>query len=271
MNPFVILKIIVYTAADELRGKGFAILTALSILALIFIRGCFSGEVVINGEKQSAAELGWHISFIAYHLISVVGMLMAVLVSMRLFKHDDSAGSAVNILSGPVSRFEYIAGKTAGVWVLSSLFMTALHFTVFMIVRVNADGSIPGFMTASLITTLNVLVVTLVVLAFSMISSDIVAALCAIIMISVSFISDTAHIILNSDTVRQLMPLAADAETMALWRELWPKIGNLQYGAVAMMQSGQMETLISSALNLCAYALIFTLLLVWKFWRIEVR
>jgi len=270
MNPFAVLKIAAYTAVDELRGKGFAVLTALSILALIFMRGCFSGEVMINGEKQSAAQLGWHLSFFAYHLISVIGMLMAVLVSMRLFKHDDSAGSAVNILSGPVSRTEYIIGKGTGVWALCSLFMITLHFTVYMIVLLNVNGTVPGFMTASLITTLNVLVVTLAVLAFSMVSSDIVAALLAIIIISVSFISDTAHIVFNSGAMRQFMPLA-DMETMALWRELWPKIGNLQYGAVSMMQSGQTDSLITSALNLSAYVILLALLLVWKFRRMDIR
>jgi len=271
MNPLVILKLAAYTAADELRGRGFVVLIALSVLTLVFMRGCFSGEVVINGDRQSAAELGWHLSFFAYHLISVAGMLTAVLVSMRLFKHDESAGSAVNILSGPVSRAEYITGKAAGVWVLSSLFMVALHFTVYMIVLVNANGSVPGFMTASLITTLNVLVVTLAVLAFSMVASDIVAALLAIIIISVSFISDTAHIVFSSGAMRQFMPLAADAQTMALWRELWPKIGNLQYGAVSMMQNGQTESLISSALNLSVYVLLFALILEWKFRRMEIR
>jgi ABC-type transport system involved in multi-copper enzyme maturation permease subunit len=270
MNPFVILKIAAYTAVDELRGKGFAALTALSILALVFVRGCFSGDVVINGEKQSAVELGWHLSFIAYHLISVAGMLMAVLVSMRLFKHDAAAGNAVNILSGPVSRTEYIIGKGTGVWVLCSLFMIALHFTIFMIVLLNANGSIPGFMTASLITTLNVLVVTLAVLAFSMVSSDIVAALLAIIIISVSFISDTAHIVFSSGAMRHFMPFA-DAEAMALWRVLWPKIGNLQFGAVSMMQSGQVDTLIASALNLIVYVFLFALILDWKFRRMEIR
>ncbi|MCL2689657.1 MAG: ABC transporter permease [Chitinispirillia bacterium] len=271
MNPLVILKLTAYTAADELRGKGFAVLTALSITALIFIRGCFSGDVTINGEKQSAAELGWHLSFFAYHLISVIGMLMAVLVSMRLFKHDESAGSAVNILSGPVSRAEYITGKAAGVWVLSSLFMVTLHFTVYLIVLTSVNGTVPGFMTASLITTLNVLVVTLAVLAFSMVASDIAAALLAIIMLSVSFISDTANVVFSSGAMRQLMPLAADAQTMALWRELWPKIGNLQYGAVSMMQNGQTDKLISSALNLSVYVLLFALLLEWKFRRMEIR
>ncbi|MDR0307680.1 MAG: hypothetical protein LBI42_12700 [Chitinispirillales bacterium] len=270
MNPLIILKIAGYTAVDELRGRGFAVLTGLSILAIIFMRGCFGGEVTINGQQQSAAELGWHLSFIAYHLISVIGMVMAILISMRLFVHDNSAGSAVNILSGAINRREYIIGKCAGVWFLSSLFMVLLHFTVFIIVLLNVNGSVPGFMTASLISTLNVLVITLAVLALSMVSSDIVAALFAIIMISVSFISDTANIVFSSGALRHFMP-QADAAAIALWRVLWPKIGNLQFGAVSMMQSGQLDVLINSALNLLAYAVIFGLLLDWKFRSVEIR
>ncbi len=272
MKPKTLLRIASYTAADEFRSRGFLVLTIISIAALVLLRGCFSGEVVVNGDKLNPAELGWHASFIAFYFISVVGMLMAVLISMRLFRHERENGSAVAILSGPVNRTEYLLGRSLGVWILSSVFMLVLHFTVFLIVLITVHARIPGFLLASFISTIAVLFLTQLVLALSLFTSDILSALVGIVVIVVSFISDSLYMVMRSDLAKQLIQNASEAN-VAIWRVLWPKVGALQLYAVSIMQKNEFHSMgpVHPVFNLLIYVALLTVLLSWKFRREEIR
>ncbi|MFP4012649.1 MAG: ABC transporter permease [Chitinispirillaceae bacterium] len=271
MKILPISKIALYTAADEFRSRGFLVLTIVSVLALVLLRGCFSGEVIVNGEELEQADIGWHASFIAYHFISVAGMLMAVLISMRLFRRDKDSGMMVSALSAPVSRREYLVGKSLGVWALSTAFMAVLYLTVYLVVLINVGAGIPGFLPTALVSSLSVLFLVQMVLVLTLFASDILAALAGFVVIIVSFISDSFYMALRSDLARQFVE-NPDEIPVALWRIVWPKVAALQYYTVSLMQGETFHSMgpVHPVFNLLIYVVLFSLLLDWKFRREEI-
>ncbi|MFP4162723.1 MAG: ABC transporter permease [Chitinispirillaceae bacterium] len=271
MSLQTVKEITFFTAADELRSRGFLILTILSVLALVLLRGCFSGEIIVNGEKLEQADVGWHATFIAYHFISVAGMLMAVLVSMRLFKRDKDCGMMVSALSAPINRREYLLGKSLGVWALSTLFMFVLYLTVYLVVFINVGAAIPRFLPTALVSSLNVLFFVQMVLALTLFASDILAALAGIAVIIVSFVSDSFYLALHSALAQELVQ-NADEISVGLWRVLWPKVAALQYYTVSLMQGEQFQVMgpVHPVFNLLIYLVLFSVLLDWKFRREEI-
>ena len=95
-----------FTINDELHYRSFYVLTLISVLFVFMLRGCFSSDMFVNGERVDSLTVGWHASIFAFHAISAAGVLIAVLLSMRLFRRDRENGMAAAILSKPVSRVQ---------------------------------------------------------------------------------------------------------------------------------------------------------------------
>ena len=113
-----VIKIAVYTLRDQIRHKSVYLLLGLSILFILMIRGCYDGEYTVNGKMVDNTLVAWHVSKIGFHLITVGMLLMACMLSMKIFSRDHEDGSAVLFLSRSVFRWQYVLGRITGTWVL---------------------------------------------------------------------------------------------------------------------------------------------------------
>ncbi|MFC1814090.1 ABC transporter permease [Thermodesulfobacteriota bacterium] len=225
MNSF--LKITGYTIRDQMRHKSFYVLLGLSILFVLMIRGCYSGQYVINGKPLDNITIAWHVSKIVFQIIASGMFLIVILLSMKIFSRDHKDGSLVLFLSRPLVRRQYILGRIAGTWLLCLIFMFILHATIFLTVWVNTGATIPGYLTASLVCSINLLFIAVLVCFLSLFLPDFISAVFTVGILFVGYISDGGHQILNSEILKTAVPSAA-ASPPALWRILYPKVYMVQ-------------------------------------------
>jgi ABC-type transport system involved in multi-copper enzyme maturation permease subunit len=258
-----ILKITGYTLRDQMRHKSFYVLLGLSILFVLMIRGCYSGQYVVNGRPLDNLTVAWHVSKIVFQFIATGTFLVVILLSMKIFSRDLEDGSLVLFLSRPVLRREYLFGRIAGTWVLCLVFMFILHATIFLTVWVNTGATISGYLMASLVCSINLLFITVLVCFLTLFLPDFISAIFAVGILSVGYISDGGHQILSSDIVRTAVPGAGDAAP-ALWRVLYPKVYMVQAYADSIIGQTRFYTMgpIHPILNVSFFiVLIFAVML----------
>lgn len=274
MNLNHIYRITIFTLKDELHSRSFYILSAISVLFVLMLRGCFNADMTINNQKMDAATIGWTASMAAFHIISAAGILIGVLLSMRVFQRDNDNGMTVAILSKPIKRIDYIAGKVAGVWLLSFGLVLLLHLTVYTIMLIKTGGAINWFIPASFLISINVLLSILLVLLFSLMMPDVVAALLGIVIAVVSFISDSIYAASKTELVKSLMQQMQQSELpVSLWRIIWPKMAALQYYATSLIKDEQFYVLgsVHPVFNVLLFCVLTFALLYIKYSTEEVK
>jgi len=260
-----------FTVTDELHYRSFYILTIISVLFVFMLRGCFSSDMFVNWQRVDSVTMGWHASLWAFHLISAAGVLIAVLLSMRVFRRDRENGMAVSVLSKPVSRIQYVSGKIAGIFLLSYGFTFILHFSVYLIMLFNTGGHITWFLPASMIVALNIFFAVVSVSFFTFLMPDVIAALLGIGIAVISFAMDSFYALAQSQAARSIIGMQEEIKT-SLWVKLWPKLTALQYYATSLIQDTvfRSSSPVHPALNVALYSAIFYLFLVWRFDREEI-
>ncbi|MBA3031250.1 MAG: ABC transporter permease [Desulfobacteraceae bacterium] len=266
-----ILKIAAYTLWDQMRHKSFYVLLAVSILFILMIRGCYDGGYSVNGKMLDSTTVAWVVSKVVFHLIAVAMFLMVALLSMKIFSRDQEDGSMVLFLSGPVFRWHYVLGRMLGTWGLGFVFMFILHLTIFLTVWAKTGGVIPGYLTASLVCSVNLLFVIACVCFLSLFMPDFISALFTLGMLFVGFISDGGYQIFTSDLARSVAPSASSMEP-ALWRILFPKVFMVQAYADSILGQSQFHNMgsIPPLLNVSFFILLIVTLTVAGFHRKEI-
>ena len=89
---------------------------------IFLVRGCYHGEYMVNGQELEAGKIVIMVSKITFHVIAFGVMFLAALLSMRVFRRDRDDGTQSCILSKPITRWQYVAGKILGLWVLIDYF-----------------------------------------------------------------------------------------------------------------------------------------------------
>ena len=220
-------KITIYTLRDQVRHKSFYLLLGLSILFVLTIRSCYDGGYKVNGKWVDNTTVAWHVSKIVFHLISAGMFLMISMLSMKIFSRDHEDGSIVLFLSRPVFRWQYVLSRIAGTWVFGLVFMFTLHFTIFLTVWAKTGMIISGYLTASLVSSINLLFVIVCVCFLSLFMPDFISAVFTLGILFVGFLSDGGYQIFNSDLVRFAVPSTIHLKT-AWWRVLYPKVFMVQ-------------------------------------------
>jgi hypothetical protein len=110
------------------------------------------------GERQvlDAQTIVLFISRITFHFIAAGTMLLAALLSMRLFRRDREEGMLACILSKPVTGAVH-CGQGPGRMVLSAVFMFLLHGMVCVFYLHALKVFLPQYLAASLLCSLNLL------------------------------------------------------------------------------------------------------------------
>jgi ABC-type transport system involved in multi-copper enzyme maturation permease subunit len=266
-----LLKISLYTILDQMRHKSFYVLLAISILFVLMIRGCYNADFSVNGQKVDNVTLAWHASKVVFHAIAFGMFLMTALLTMRTYTHDKTDGSLTMFLSRPVARRQYAFGRVAGTWILVTVFMLILHFTIFLTAWMKTGGIIPGYLTASLVCSVNLLFVVLMVFLLSMHMPDFIAALVTLAVIIIGFISDGGYQVMQTDAAKSILPENI-TNTPALWRVLYPKICSLQNWAVSLIDKSDFTAMgpVHPVLNVLFFIVVLGALLFWSMDKREV-
>ena len=275
MSSFRRIKIIIAsTLSDELHHKSVYVLGACAVLFVLMLRGCFEGDMVVNGQRVDGVTIGWHASMIAFHLIAGAGVVVGILLGMRVLRREKTAGGTAAILAAPVRRIEYLTGKVTGVWIVAYGLTFILHLTVYLIMLFQTGGRIVLFLPASFLISLNILFTVVLVMLLSQLVPDIVAALTGGIVWIVGYFSDTIYMASQHEAMKSILrQMNRREQPLALWRVIWPKMTALQYFAVARIKDVpfHMPGPVHPLVNVAAFLLLVSLLLWWQFSREEIR
>jgi len=269
MNSF--LKITGYTIRDQMRHKSFYVLLGLSILFVLMIRGCYNGQYVVSGKQLDSITVAWHVSKVVFQVIASGMFLIVILLSMKIFSKDHEDGSLVLFLSRPVFRRQYILGRIAGTWFLCLAFMFILHATIFLTVWVKTGAIIPGYLTASLVCSINLLFIVVSVCFLSLYLPDFISAVATVGILFVGYISDGGYQILNSEILKITVPSAA-ASPPALWRILYPKVYMVLSYADSIIGQSSFNNMgpLHPILNLFFFIILITALMLVVFNKKEI-
>jgi ABC-type transport system involved in multi-copper enzyme maturation permease subunit len=269
MNRF--LKITGYTICDQMRHKSFYVLLGLSILFVLMIRGCYSSQYVVNGKPLDTITVAWHVSKIVFQVITSGMFLIVILLSMKIISRDHEDGSLVLFLSRSVFRQHYLLGRIAGTWFLCLVFMFILHATIFLTVWVKTGAIIPGYLTASLVCSINLLFISVSVCFLSLYLPDFISAVFTVGILVVGYISDGGYQILNSEILKTAAPSAA-ASSPALWRILYPKVYMVQACADSIIGQSSFASMgpLHPILNVCFFIILVTTLMMVAFNKKEI-
>ncbi len=231
-----IIRIAKYTLADEVRQRSFVVMFVMCVIFVFLTRGCYQGNYMVNGQALDAGAIVGAVSKVIFHLIAVAVMLLAALLSMRVFRRDRDEGVQSSILSKPITRRQYVMGKILGLWALSTCFMFILHAILFLIVSVTLKEVMPGYLAASLLCSFNLLFVVVAVLLLSLLMPDIVAFLCVVGIGVADLITDWVYALSHSRMAIAMIP-----QSTFSWEEVvhyvWPKLSGAQHFASAFIGS----------------------------------
>jgi ABC-type transport system involved in multi-copper enzyme maturation permease subunit len=265
-----IIRIAKYTLTDELRQKSFVIMFVICAIFIFLIRSCYQGNYMVNGQVLDAGTIIRVVSKVTFHVIAAGVMLVTALLSMRIFRRDRDDGMESCILSKPIARWQYVAGKILGLWALSIIFMFILHSIVFIITSINLKVVMPEYLLASLLCSFNLLFVVVAVLLLSLLMPDIVAFLCVMGIGIVGLVADGMFAISHSQMAQAMLQQPGSQSDLTWWKVvyyLWPKLSGTQQFASSFIGSegfhefGSMYPLI----NVLIYGLILGTLLFRRF------
>jgi ABC-type transport system involved in multi-copper enzyme maturation permease subunit len=223
---------------------------------------------MVNGQVLDAGTIVRTLSKVTFHVIGAGVMVIAALLSMRIFRRDRNEGMQACILSKPIARWQYVMGKIIGLWVLSTLFMFILHSIVFLITSINLKVFMPGYLIASLLCSINLLFVVITVLLLSVLMSDIIAFLCVLGVGVVGFIADGIAAASHSQIGQAMVQQSSGSpqSDMTWWKVVyffWPKLLGVQQLASSLIESESSHGFgsIYPLINVLVYCLILGALL----------
>jgi len=265
-----IISIARYTLMDEVRQKSFAIMFVICAILIFLARGCYQGNYMVNGQVLDAGTISRVVSRATFHVIAAGVMLLTALLSMRVLRHDRDNGMQSCILSKPIARWQYVAGKILGLWVLSIIFMFILHSIVFIITSINLKVIMPEYLVASLLCSFNLLFVVVAVLLLSLLMPDIIAFLCAIGIGIISFAADGISAIIHSQMAQAMIQQPVSQSDLTGWKVayyLWPKLSGTQQFASAFIGREGFHGFgsIYPLINIFIYCLVLGALVFWRF------
>lgn len=220
------------TAGEALRHRLVLLLAAVAALLLF-------GSRWLREFNFGAAELAF-IGDFGLGVIGLMGTLLAALATAHLF-FDDLAGAAPCVLTRPVRRWEYIAGKFAGVSGLLALFAVTLGglLGALMFWRAQqlgvAPAALPVFLAACAMQWMKFTLVAAMTLCVSAYAGSALFASCAGLMLAV---------------IGHLRPFATGG---LQWLRVWPNLG--LFDAEALLGAGQPLTG-AGLLSMTAYWLV---------------
>ena len=266
-----ITKITKYTLIDEVQQRSFVIMFVLCAICVFLIRGCYQGNYMVNGQALDAGTIVRTLSKATFHVIGAGVMVIAALLSMRIFRRDRNEGMQSCILSKSIARWQYVLGKILGLWVLSVTFMFILHSIVFLITSINLKVFMPEDLIASLLCSINLLFVIIATLLLSLLMPDIVAFLSVLSIGVVGFVADGVAAASHSQIAQAMLQSNGHPQSELTWWKIvyvvWPKLLGVQQLATSLIEkeSSYVFSSLYPLINILVYCLILGGLLFKRF------
>ena len=265
-----IIRIAKYTLTDEVWQKSFVVMFVICAIFIFLIRSCYQGNYMVNGQVLDAGTIIRVVSKVTFHVIAAGVMLVTALLSMRVFRRDRDDGMQSCVLSKPIARWQYVAGKILGLWALSIIFMFILHSIVFITTSINLKVIMPEYLIASLLCSFNLLFVVVAVLLLSLLMPDIVAFLCVMGIGIVGLVADGMFAISHSQMAQAMLQQPGSQSDLTWWKVvyyLWPKLSGTQQFASSFIGSEGFHGFgsIYPLINVLFYCLILGTLLFRRF------
>lgn len=257
------MKILIIAKAGLKECARYRILYFIFVMAVIFIlmgKACNPGEIRGNDifmNQQTRQNLAVSVAF---HGIVLWSLMLSCLLSANMLSREIEAGTAILVLSRPVSRAALIAGKLLAALAVASLNMFLLC-TIFMILFYMETGIIQfrifigcGLMLAGL------LMYSMMGLLASLVLSRILAPLVCGIVYAISLWSALPFY------YQKIRIIWIPSETVFALHRFLPRFGDLQFGGAALIHfniswQGLLPAMISTGLYCtviwCAMLVIF--------------
>ncbi len=236
MNFKPIISITKFTIVDIVRQKSIIGIFIACAVFIFMVRGCFSGNYSVNGQTFDKATIAWNVCKFAFHAMAFLSIVLAALLSMRMIRRCREDGTICAMLSRQISRRQFIAATLAGTWIFTSVFMIGLQAAVMALSWESVKAIMPGYMTASLICTLNVFFATALTMFLSMYIADVAAFIIAVGIAIVGYAASGAH------TAIGYVASQSGGQTIntGVWHWVyvaWPRIAETQFFAASLLGS----------------------------------
>jgi ABC-type transport system involved in multi-copper enzyme maturation permease subunit len=258
----ILLNIIKHTILDLMKQKSFFVIFIICGFFVLGIKNCYQGNYTVNSQQVDGGMVALGVSKAMFNVVATVAMIIAALFSMRIVKGERVDGTQSTILSKPVSRYEYIIGKAAGLWAVTFLFMFALHVFIFTIVFIKTGAAMPGFLFASLLCSIDILFVVCFVMLMSMYLPDFA---CFIIVSAIglfSLIGDGIYSVSQNKMVQDVIAgNASKLSDISVWKILYlalPKLSTMQFYASSFISNESFDYAgpIHPMINIVLYCII---------------
>lgn len=257
-----LLHIIRHTIFDQVKQKSFMVIFIICGLFVLGIKNCYQGNYTINGQQVDGAMVALGVSKGMFNFVATVAMIIAALFSMRIIRREQDDGTQSTILSKPVSRYEYIIGKAAGLWIVTFLFMFALHAIIFAIGFIKTGAAMPGFLLASLLCSIDILFVVSFVMLLSLYLPDFACFLIVSALGLFSYIGDGIYSVSQSKMVQDAFTgNASHLPDISFWKIVYlalPKLSTVQFFASSFISNETFDYagLIHPMINIVLYCAV---------------
>jgi len=262
-------RVVGYTLIDQMRQKSFYVLLGVSLLLVLMLKSCYTGNYSVNGQTMDSASVAWTASRAAFHVIGYASLLVGTLLAMSILRRDRDQGSMVLFLSRPIARWHYLFGRVVGVWAVAAGFMFVLHAAIYVISLVSSGGVLPWLLAASAVCFANLLLATTLVTLLSLFIPEVMAALATLGIVAIGAALDGwFYSFMQSDIGKQALASQAD-RPMPIWYLLWPKFTALQTFALSMTDKNafHLTSGILPVVNTCAWLAVLGVALWFRFER----
>ena len=268
MKTPVMVNIAAYTLRDQMRHKSLYVLLGLGMFLVLMMRGCYQAEYSVNGRPVDHLLVVWQVAKLVFQVIASGMFFMVVVMAMKMFSRDQEDGSLVLFLSRPVGRWQYVVGRVAGTWAVSFIFMFMLHLTLLLTVWTSSGAFMGRLLAASLVCSVNLLLIIVLVGFFSLCMPDFIGAVLTMGILLVGYISDGGHLMMHSRIMPSAIPGALDSGP-AVWRIVYPKVFMVQAYADALISNSKFVHMgpLHPLLNVAAFILLTATFLLIAFYR----
>ena len=260
-----------YTIFDQTRQKSLYILLALAVFFVLMAKSCSGGSYTVNGKILDNDQISRGLLMAAFYAVNMAALLITVFLSMGAFSRDRTNGALVLYLSKPIHRFEYIIGKVLGIWLVSFAFMLILQGILFISTIQSGSFDI-AYIPASLLCGVNLLGTVTFTFILSLYMPDFVAAILTVGIGAVSFISESAFLVLQTGIVKQVLQSQKIPEP-PIWVLLWPKFASVQNFAASLVGDGTFFSIgpVHPLINMGIYIFVMGSLMVFVFNKKELK
>ena len=157
-----------FTLKESLKSRTVIAGLIVSLVYLTLIPALSTGGGGISANPAGAhGPAGEDFLSLALAGLNMIGMAMAVFISLGAIREEIDSGMISIIIAKPVRRWQVFVGKWAGHSMLMGVYVLAVGLVLWLPVAVGTGDRAWSFMPALLLTSLNVITLVTLTMALS--------------------------------------------------------------------------------------------------------